>query len=199
MDNYKGYVDVFPTRIHKVGLDTKVIPTDVSSEELNFKGYADVLRDPKYKTLNEMVLKEASSLCPRHPNIGDWKIVAAWINKQSPGEEGFVFHSHADSFMSCVLYVEGSNMSLIVKEEPKTSKATNATQDCFFDIVVRHSWHPEVELPAENGDLLVFPSYQIHKANKNTTDQDRISIAYNLLPSKIHNKKDLPWLIDLEL
>lgn len=90
-------------------------------------------------------------------------------------------------------------MSLIVKEEPKTSKATNATQDCFFDIVVRHSWHPEVELPVENGDLLVFPSYQIHQANKNTTDQDRISIAYNLLPSKIHNEKDLPWLIDLEL
>ncbi len=136
MDNYKGHVDVFPTRIHKVGFDTGVIPTDVSSEELNFRGYADVLRDPKYKTLNETVLKEASNLCPRHPNIGEWKVAGAWLNKQKPGEEGFVFHSHADSFMSCVLYVEGSDMALIVKEEARTSKATNSTQDCFFDFLM---------------------------------------------------------------
>lgn len=83
-------------------------------------------------------------------------------------------------------------MSLIVKEEPKTSKATNATQDCFFDIVVRHSWHPEVELPVENGDLLVF--LVIKYIRRIRTQQTKIGLALLIiyfLPKSIMRKISL--------
>jgi len=199
MDRYKGHIDVFPTRIYKLGIDKDLIPTSTSSADLDKHGYVDILNNPKYTDLNKTVLKEASKFCPHHPYIGSWTIVGAWMNKQKPGEEGFTSHSHSDSFMSCVLYVEGKDMALIVKEEAKISRPSDATQPCCFDIAIRHSWHPEVRLPTEIGDLLIFPSYQFHQANKNTTDTDRISIAYNLFPSKNRTENNLPWFMNLKL
>ena len=100
--------------------------------------------------------------------------------------------------MSCVFYVEGENMSLIVREEARETRQSDSTSSCFYDIVVRHNWHPEISLPVDVGDLLVFPSYQIHKGNTNDTDKNRISIAYNLFPSKIKNE-DSPWSMNLKL
>ena len=200
MDKY-GYVDVFPTRIHKIKLDTNLIPSNITFREKNqsqYLDYEDVLYNPKYKTLNETVLLHASKVCPQHPSIGEWKIVGAWINKQEPKQEGFKFHTHTDAFMSCVFYVEGENMSLIVREEARVPRQSDSTSSCFYDIVVRHNWHPEISLPVDVGDLLVFPSYQIHKGNTNDTDKNRISIAYNLFPSKIKNE-DSPWSMNLKL
>ena len=208
MDKY-GYVDVFPTRIHKIKLDTKILPKITFEEENHSKYFdyydtmpatnvVDILHNPKYKTLNETVLREASKVCPKHESIGEWKIVGAWINKQESKQEGFKFHNHTDSFMSCVLYVEGENMSLIVREEARVPRQSDSTSSCFYDIVIRHSWHPELSLPVDVGDLLVFPSYQIHKANINDTDKNRISIAYNLLPSKIKDN-NYPWSVNLKL
>ncbi len=199
MDHYKGHIDVFPTRIYRLGFDKQLIPSDISSEELDNRGYADILNNAQYEKLNKTILQEASNFCPQHPNIGSWTIVGAWINKQKPGEEGFPFHSHSDSFMSCVFYVEGQDMALIVKEEARINSPSDSTKDCFFDIAIRHSWHPEVRLPIEPGELLLFPSYQLHKANRNTTNTDRISIAYNLFPSKTRRKSSLPWTMNLPL
>lgn len=199
MDSYKGHIDVFPTRIYRLGFDKQLIPSDISSEELDNRGYADILNNAQYKNLNKTILQEVSKFCPQHPDIGGWTIVGAWINKQKPGKEGFPFHSHSDSFMSCVFYVEGKDMALIVKEEAKINSPSDSTKDCCFDIAIRHNWHPEIRLPIEAGELLLFPSYQLHKANKNTTNIDRISIAYNLFPSKIRRESSLPWTMNLPL
>ena len=89
-------------------------------------------------------------------------------------------------------------MSLIVREEARVPRQSDSASSCFYDIVIRHSWHPELSLPVDVGDLLVFPSYQIHKANINDTDKNRISIAYNLLPSKIKDN-NYPWSVNLKL
>ena len=192
-------INLFPTRIYRVELDKNLIPSDISSEELDNIGYVDILNNSKYKKLNETVLTEASKVCPQHPYIGNWKIVGAWINKQKPGEEGFRFHNHVDSFMSCVFYVEGKDMSLILKEEARINRPTNVIEDSFFHLSISHSWHPEVALEVQAGDLLVFPSYQLHKANRNITNIDRISIAYNLFPSKVQQEKSVPWFMNLKI
>ena len=199
MENSKVFeVDVFPTRIYKLQLDKNLIPSDLFPKELGHRKFVDILNNSKYKELNETILKEASKFCPKHFSIGDWAIAGAWINKQKPGEEGFKFHNHTDSFMSCVFYVEGKNMALIVKEEPRTTRPFDTTQDTFFHLSVSHSWHPELALEVQAGDLLIFPSYQIHKANTNTTNTDRISISYNLFPSK--NKQiGIPWGMKFKL
>ena len=90
-------------------------------------------------------------------------------------------------------------MALILKEEARINRPTSAIEDCFFHLSISHSWHPELSLEGQAGDLLVFPSYQLHKANKNTTNIDRISIAYNLFPSKAKQEKSLPWFMKFKI
>tara|TARA_B100001175_G_C19437822_1_gene604520 strand:- start:59 stop:649 length:591 start_codon:yes stop_codon:yes gene_type:complete len=194
MSTYKGYIDLFPTRIHKIAIDQKIIKSLAPFDDS--KNITDVSKDVRYKLLNENVLKEVSNICPKHEMIGDWKIVGSWINNQPTGKNGFGFHSHSDSFMSCVLYLQGKKMSLVLKETARQSYPSDSTADNYFDIVVRHSWHPEISIPVEVGDLIVFPSYQIHKSNDNDEDVDRISIAYNLMPSKIKSQKSFPWTME---
>ena len=159
MDKY-GYIDVFPTRIHKIKIDTNLIPKIIFGQDNYSKSFdfVDILHNPLFTKLNEKVLREASEVCPNHQSIGEWKIVGAWANKQEPEQDGFKFHSHTNSFMSCVLYVEGEDMSLIVRDEARETRQSDSTTSCFYDVIVRHNWHPEISLPVHVGDCLLYTS-----------------------------------------
>ena len=50
MDKY-GYVDVFPTRIHKIKLDTKILPK-ITFEEKNHSNVVDILHNSNEITVD---------------------------------------------------------------------------------------------------------------------------------------------------
>ena len=52
--NKYGYVDVFPTRIHKIKLDTKLIPNITFDDENHSKsfGFVDILHTSKEISYN---------------------------------------------------------------------------------------------------------------------------------------------------
>ncbi len=52
---------------------------------------------------------------------------------------------------------------------------------------------------SEVGDLILFPSYILHQPNKNESEEMRVSIAYNFLPSRINLKDKPPWTMELNL
>lgn len=214
----KTFIDLFPTRIHKFKIDNEIINSTYKKfkkennnwnlAEFKFRcsdfniaktSFIDVLKNPIFKSLHKKVLKSAIQVCPVAPNIGKWKIVGAWMNWQKKGETGFNFHSHSDSFMTCVLYINGKDMSLGFKDRARTARQEDNSATATYDIYVTHTWHPEVWMDVEAGDLVVFPSYQLHSPNENYMDEDRISIAYNLMPSRAKMKNKYPWCMDLKL
>ena len=204
IDKYNGFVDLFPTRIHRFCFNKKILNSlpstllevdpsvwsrNISNSYLNIKDSVD------FAEINKEVLRLATQVCPREKNIGKWNIVGAWLNSQKPGQEGFEFHSHCDSFMSCVLYLKGKDMSLGFRDTFRQSNNSAASNPISYDIQVSHSWHPDKWLPVNIGDLVVFPSYQLHSPNTNSSQDNRISVAYNLMPDK--KKLIDPWAMDL--
>jgi ectoine hydroxylase-related dioxygenase (phytanoyl-CoA dioxygenase family) len=89
-------------------------------------------------------------------------------------------------------------MSLSFRDSPKEAMETNSRKK-DFDIIIRHTWNEDVRLPVITGNLLFFPSYLLHQPNKNDTKKDRISIAYNLMPSRKNALDSTPWSMALDL
>ncbi len=197
---YQGNTDLFPVRIHSFKIDQELINEalrGLTSKPQDFT-YAEVFNHPHFKDLQEQVDYCSNAICPLTNKTGDWKIVSSWLNNQSPNHEGFGFHNHADAFMSAVLYLKGSRMSLSFRDSPKEAMETNPHKK-DFDIIIRHTWNEDVRLPVNAGDLLFFPSYLLHQPNKNETKEDRISIAYNLMPSRKNLPDSSPWRMSLNL
>jgi len=98
-------------------------------------------------------------------------------------------HTHPNNFLSGVYYVRtGPGTDTINFHDPRTQTA-----------VIRP---PVVELTAENtdqvvvrvtnGTLLMFPSYLEHSVDANASEDERISISFNLMFSSFTEKLSKP-------
>jgi len=198
---YYGKVDIFPTQVHKFEVDRDLINKTLSEIDLDGKTPNGILNDPKFSDIQDEVLKITQKFCSqlsRNSKADDWNIVSGWSNIQKFQDKGFTFHNHVDSFVSCVLYLKGSKMSISFRDEPRMANMTYP--HCVdYDIVVRHTWNPDTILPVNVGDLLIFPSYVLHEPNTNESEECRVSISYNLMPSRTNSKEDHLWSMEFKL
>ena len=97
--------------------------------------------------------------------------VNSWFNINS--KDGYnLFHTHAGSLLSGVVYFQGSNTGAI-----KFNTLNNIYKMTHPDwpIVSGRSIEPE------DGDIILFPSYLGHSVNHNPSDRNRINLAFNLV------------------
>ena len=201
MIDYKGSVDIFPTKVYGFKVDQDLIDKTLSEIDLDGKTPNKILNDPKFSDIQDEVLKITRKFCSSlsiRSKADDWNIVSGWSNIQKFQDEGFEFHNHVDSFVSCVLYLKGSKMSISFRDEPRIANIIYPLR-VNYDIVVRHTWNPDVILPVDVGDLLLFPSYLLHEPNTNESEECRVSISYNLMPSRTNSEKELPWTMEFKL
>ncbi len=201
MIEYQGNIDIFPAQVHKFKVDQDLIDKTLSKIDLDEKTSKGVLNDPKFSDIQDEVLKIIQKLCSQltsRSKADDWNIVGGWSNIQKPQGKGFGFHNHIDSFVTGVLYLKGSKMSISFRDEPRSATKFN-TSGANYEIVVRHTWNQDIRLSVNVGDLLFFPSYILHEPNTNESEEYRVSIAYNFMPSRTNSKKEYPWTMELRL
>ena len=202
MMKYHGTLDIFPTQVHKFKVDQNLIDKTLSNIDLEGEiDYMEVFNDPKFSDIQDEVLKTTQKFCSKltsRSKEDDWNVVGGWLNIQKSQNEGFGYHNHIDSFVSGVLYLKGSNMSLSFRDEPRLAGKFDS-DPVDYDIIVRHTWHPDVTILVDVGDLLLFPSYILHEPNTNEKKEHRVSIAYNFMPSRTKSKDEFPWTMDLRL
>ena len=201
MMKYRSALDIFPTQVHKFEVDRDLINKTLLKIDLDEKTSKGLLNDPEFFDMQDEVLKgtqQLSSKLTSKSNSDDWKVVGSWLNIQKPQDEGFGFHNHIDSFISGVLYLKGSQMSISFRDEPRFSSKFEPNP-VDYDIIVRHTWHPDITIPVDVGDLILFPSYVLHQPNKNESEEYRVSIAYNFMPSRTNLKDKHPWTMELNL
>lgn len=112
-------------------------------------------------------------------------IVSAWININPPDAFNLK-HDHPTSDLSGVLWIKSQkDCGNIVFESP-CSFATYKEVDSYIDDFkdsnrYTHNYHFN---PIE-GRILVFPSHLKHKVNPNKSQEDRISVSFNIRLQKL--------------
>ena len=107
------------------------------------------------------------------------RIQNMWININKKGDLN-VIHDHPESMLSGVFWV---------KTPDDCGKINFQSPEAFNYSFLHRRAHPElrkinfdssVEIEPKEGSILLFPANLKHQVNPNMSDEDRISIAFNI-------------------
>ncbi len=109
-------------------------------------------------------------------------ITESWANINQKGDFNYS-HDHPGSLFSCVYYVKGGpdkgELEFKTPIAPHTYTISNDLVGAF-NAFTGHA----MLIPPITGDLLIFPSWLLHRVNRSRSDEDRISIAFNSRAAK---------------
>jgi len=215
----KGMMNLFPVQVFKFELGEESIQKALEAYKKVYREapivhafddnsdskvedsmvWNEVLNNPEFLPFQQEVLESVASSCPRGQSIGSWKIVSGWMNKQVKGANSFPFHSHTDAVMSCVVYLSGKDMTITFRDSPKESLPAVQGNHEEFGIICRRNWWQDAEIPVSPGDIILFPSYLVHKGNTNENDEDRVCVAYNFWPERLIHPDTPPWVMKIAI
>jgi uncharacterized protein (TIGR02466 family) len=109
-------------------------------------------------------------------------ITESWININQKGHFNYS-HDHPGSLFSAVYYVKGgADKGELELKTPIVPHTYTISQEMVgsFNAFTGHA----MVLPPVTGDLLIFPSWLLHRVNMSRSEDDRISIAFNSRAAK---------------
>jgi len=176
-----------PLYVDKININTKKIIESLKNLNLskprNDSTLSDIAID--YNILNISSLtslkEEIEKACKLYLNDNlnyknDFRITSSWITKTLPGQQSHA-HNHLNSMFSGVIYIQSKKNCGKIQFQNLFNK-TFHLQINSFNIYNSDLW----EIDPSDGLILIFPSEVYHQVLKNTSDIERISIAFNLLP-----------------
>lgn len=98
----------------------------------------------------------------------DWELWA-WANVNDPGSENRE-HTHTGYFLSGTIYFQSTDTGPI---------EFLPYQYVYKQTHVDWPYNGTAYYYPEDGDLLLFPSYLLHKIHKNPSNKQRVNIAFN--------------------
>ena len=114
----------------------------------------------------------------------DWLIKEMWINRLEPG--GFqTVHSHANSFISGVIYLTPSHPSARTTFYRGMGGREFAFANEHKGVRMGPFNAPKWSVPETSpGDMVLFPSFMLHEVPRNDGDV-RMTVAFNAIPKRL--------------
>ena len=109
-------------------------------------------------------------------------ITEAWININGKGHFNYS-HDHPGSLFSAVYYVKGgADKGELEFKTPIAAHTYTISNEMVggFNAFTGHA----MVIPPVTGDLLIFPSWLLHRVNMSQSEEERISIAFNSRAAK---------------
>lgn len=162
-------VDEIDIQPNELSSRTRVQPGDIGPG-------ADLIRSvlPRIREFGQLLFGE----------VLEWTIREFWVNRMSKGGNQ-ALHSHANSFVSGILYLTPSHPSArtVFYRSLGGSDFTFNNTHSGADVgrFNAHRW--AVPIP-EPGDMVLFPSYLLHEVPKNEGG-DRVTLAFNAIPQRL--------------
>jgi len=130
--------------------------------------------DPLHKFLIDIV----SSLPPLIENVD--VIIDTWININKIGDYN-VKHCHPNSNLAGILWVKIPDKSSLLKFSNPLNYQTYGEIEAYNDEFKElYNYHHAYNFTPNEGTILIFPSHLEHCVEENKSDEDRISISFNL-------------------
>jgi uncharacterized protein (TIGR02466 family) len=102
----------------------------------------------------------------------DFNIETSWLTLNKKGHYSHLHH-HADADISGVYYVKtNGNDGELIFENPNRLITTS---------YLLNTWQESMHYVPQEGKLILFPGWLIHRVNKNETDNERISFSFNVM------------------
>jgi len=193
MTNELNISGIFPIPIATTTIDLPDISQVKWVQGKEFLQSEDDLHKKDY--MQDTVAKILDSACAFAENVG-WRkekyfITQMWANKYSAQSEesngGAIHpHFHSNSLLSGVLYFDDNSPTRIFNHDKTRQiiKSSNAENTIFTSEIFT--------VAAKPGRLLLFPSYLVHDSEP--SDKERITIAFNIMPTSLGIKLDYNYL-----
>jgi len=149
----------------------------------------DLHRRDELRELVSCVERGATSVL-RFLRIGDEpvEITACWATVLAPGA-AHKLHSHPNNFLSGVYYLRTQpGADTISFHDPR--RQTSVIRPPVVELTAENT--DQVVLQVRNGMLLLFPSYLEHSVDANASDDERISLSFNLMFSSFTERLSKP-------
>ena len=118
----------------------------------------------------------------------EFEITACWATILTPGAEHKVHH-HPNNFLSGVYYLRTHpGADTINFHDPRTQ--TGILRPPVVELTAENT--DQVVVTVKNGTLLVFPSFLLHSVDANRSEEERISISFNIMFSSFTENLSKP-------
>jgi uncharacterized protein (TIGR02466 family) len=175
--------------IPETKIDPKLIKEECYKEQLNSKGRIasnihgwqseDIYVDKNRPYISNLLKELASAIPPILKDLGvsrDLALTNAWINI-NPKNSSNQIHTHPKAMLSGVYYVSADEHSgnIVFYNDVKL----NTIYSMFTDNNNKNTYI-EVKYKPKVNKIILFPSWIPHGVEINKSQEDRISIAFNL-------------------
>jgi uncharacterized protein (TIGR02466 family) len=139
---------------------------------------SDFYLDESFDQFTDYILKN-TLMSLKHYNL-DFKLSNMWININKKGNYN-ILHDHPNSTISGVFWVKTpENCGSLMFHSPH-----NFTQDLLLhsvdsEIAKKQNYYGGYYFSPKEGTMILFPSDLMHGVEPNESEDDRISIAFNL-------------------
>jgi hypothetical protein len=107
----------------------------------------------------------------KYKKVIDWDIMM-WAGVSEPGAE-LREHVHTNSFISATVYFQSTNTGRIEFLPHNYMYRTQLPQ---------WPYHGTVYYEPSDGDMLLFPSFLLHRVERNPANWQRVGISFNAIP-----------------
>jgi uncharacterized protein (TIGR02466 family) len=137
----------------------------------------DLSEDPTFDVLKAIAIKCAEHYCQEFQyDYQEVYLQTIWANVMKKGED-FPTHTHGNSFLSGVYYLDAQGDQSIIFHDPSKNLKTVFRPD-VKNMNAYNAYNAEISPYADM--ILLFPSWLAHHVDKLKSDATRISIAFNV-------------------
>ena len=180
---------LFPTTIHwydnvleKEYIDSMIEYLETKGDEKikfgqNWQSKPDIHKHNKFKVLTDKVL-ELSKIYFDDMNwiYDDYDITDMW-GTISPTHHYHRPHTHSNNILSGVYYLKSDEQANIIFADPRQQAHVLEPKVKEWQLNNAPNWN----YPSTVNRLILFPSYMVHHVPVNTSSQNRISVAFNVM------------------